>query len=292
MTGFAAVETDAAGRRWRWEAKSVNGRGLDLRFRLAEGAEALEPELRALAAKAFSRGNVSIWLRADDGGEAPRASLDETALRAAIDAALTGEAMAEQAGLHLAPASIAEFLRLRGVMEPSAGGAPDGAALAALRQGFAALLDGLAAARKEEGARTRDVVAGFIDRIETLTLEAAGAFEASREGAAGRLRERLAALLEAGAETPPERLAQELALIAVKADIREELDRLQAHVAAARDLLAARGPVGRKLDFLTQEFNREANTLCSKASSAALTAIGLELKVVIDQLREQAQNVE
>lgn len=293
MTGFAAVETEAAGRRWRWEAKSVNGRGLDLRFRLAEGAEGLEGALRAAAAKALSRGNVNIWLRADDIAATALPALNAEALNAAIAAAKTAEAMAADAGLHLAPATAGDLLRLRGVLEPAAAAEGDAeATAAALLEGFNDLIAALVAARREEGARTGAVIAGFVERIESLSAEAAAAFEAGRDDAAARLREKVAALLDAGAETPPDRLAQELALLAVKADVREELDRLAGHVVAARDLLKAKGPVGRKLDFLTQEFNREANTLCSKATSAALTAVGLELKVVIDQLREQAQNVE
>lgn len=292
MTGFAGVERTAAGRRWRWEAKSVNGRGLDLRFRLAEGTEALEPTLRAQAAKRFSRGNVNFTLRADDGGESGAPALNRTALDAVIAAASAGEAAAKEAGLDLGQTTIGELLAVRGVMEQTGSGAPDDEAAAALLAGFAALLDDLADSRGAEGARIAVVLEGFIDRIEALTGEAAKAFEASRAGAKARLSEKVAALLDAGAETAPERLAQELALIAVKADVREELDRLSGHVAAARGLLRAEGPVGRKLDFLTQEFNREANTLCSKASSAALTAAGLELKVVIDQMREQAQNIE
>lgn len=269
----------------------MNGRGLDLRFRLHDGAEGLERRLRAEIATRFSRGNISVSLKAEEAGGVSAPMLNEAALAAAIDAARKGEALAAEAGLHLAPASIAQILALRGVIEAS-GGAMDDAETKALLASFATLLGDLAASRAEEGERTKAVVASLVDRIEQLAAAAQAAFEDSQENAAARLREKVSALLAAGAETPPERLAQELALLAVKADVREELDRLAGHVAAARDLIGEPGPVGRKLDFLTQEFNREANTLCSKAASAALTAVGLELKVAIDQLREQAQNIE
>lgn len=293
MTGFAATEVGAAGRRWRWEAKSVNGRGLDLRFRLADGAEALEPDLRAAASKSFSRGTIAFTLRADDAATGGAPTLDMAALDAVIVAALATQGRAAAAGLALAPASVAQILAIRSVLETAGGaGAPDEAALAAIRIGFDGLLDDLSASRAAEGARTAAVLTGQIDRIETLSAKAEDAFAAQLGGAAARLAEKVSQLCAAGADTPPERLAQELALLAVRADVREELDRLGGHVAAARALLSAKGPQGRKLDFLTQEFNREANTVCSKAASAALTAIGLDLKVVIDQMREQAANIE
>ncbi|WP_340110008.1 YicC/YloC family endoribonuclease [Pikeienuella sp. HZG-20] len=291
MTGFAVSESHVAGRRWRWEAKSVNGRGLDLRFRLAEGTEALEPQLRAAAAKRFSRGNIGFTLRADGGDETGAPALNEAALAAVIDAARAGEAQASASGLDLAPTTIGQILALRGVMAPGGAGLDD-AALSALGEGFAELLRDLETSRAAEGARAGELFTGFIDRIEDLTKEAEAAYAASRTTAPARLAEKVAALMGAGADIAPERLQQELALLAVKADVREELDRLSGHVAAARALIGQTGPIGRKLDFLTQEFNREANTLCSKATSAELTSIGLELKVVIDQMREQAQNVE
>lgn len=291
MTGFAAEAFEAGGRRWRFEARSVNGRGLELRLRLADGTEGLEPGFRAAAAKRLSRGSVSVALRPDEAGETGAPALNLAALDAAIAAAKIVEARAAAAGLDLQPASLGEILGLRCVLEAGAS-APDEEAAPAFRAAFDRLLSALDAARAEEGARLSSTLSGQIDRIAALTDAAEAAFAEQEAGAPARLAERVARLQEAGAEPAPERLAQELALLAVKADVREELDRLRGHVEAARALLAAQGPVGRKLDFLTQEFNREANTLCSKAGSAALTAIGLDLKVVIDQLREQAQNVE
>lgn len=292
MTGFASAECAADGMRWRFEAKSVNGRGLDLRFRLADGFEALESDLRAVAARRLSRGAVTVFLRAEGGGEAATPTLNSAALAAVIGAAKAGESGAIAAGLDLAPSSVAQLLAIRGVMDGAGGREPGEDAAKAARDAFDDLLDGLVVAREAEGARIADMFAGLIDRIEALSAEAEAAFAEHREGAAARLRDKLDALRAAEADVTPERLAQELALLAVKADVREELDRLAAHVAAARGLLAETGPIGRKLDFLTQEFNREANTLCSKSGSVRLTAAGLELKVAIDQMREQAQNVE
>ncbi|MEM7546847.1 MAG: YicC/YloC family endoribonuclease [Pseudomonadota bacterium] len=292
MTGFATVEGASAARRWRWEAKSVNGRGLDLRFRIGDGLDQLEPDLRALAGKALSRGNVTFALRTDVEAEEGDLVLNRTALATAIDAARVGEEMAADAGLHLSPAGIADLLALRGVLEPGGPAAPEKDLPKAVKDSFMDLLAALSASRGGEGQRIGATFTRLVDEIEALTGRAEKAFEAQQAAAPVTLSARVEALTGAGAEVEPDRLAQELALLAVKADIREEIDRIIVHVAAARDLIASDGPVGRKLDFLTQEFNREVNTLCSKSASAELTAIGLELKVVIDQMREQAQNIE
>lgn len=296
MTGFAAEAGAAEGRRWRWEAKSVNGRGLDLRFRLADGLDLAEPDLRPLAQKRLSRGNVQISLKLEGVSSAEGLVLNEDALAAVIDAMGRAADMAEAADARLAPATAADLIAVRGVMEPGAAAVDDAALKSALLESFAAMLDALIASRGAEGDRIGAVLIDQIDEIARLADEAAAAHEIQGEAAAERLKDRVTALIgaaaEAGARPDPDRLAQELALIAVKADVREELDRLAAHVDAARELLATAGPIGRKLDFLTQEFNREVNTICSKAASTELTRIGLALKVVVDQLREQAQNVE
>ena len=293
MTGFATEAGEYGGLRWRWEAKSVNGRGLDLRFRLAEGFEGLEADLRARAAKRLSRGNVSVFLRIEGREDAGALTLNEEALCAVIAAAARAEALADAAGLVLAPSTAAALVGVRGVMDAGAeSGALADDALKAAAASFDALIAALAASRAAEGDRTADIFTRIVDEIERLTAAAARAHAAQEGGARARLAEKVAALLDAQAPADPDRLAQELALIAVKADVSEELERLRAHIAAARDLIAAKGPVGRKLDFLTQEFNREANTLCSKSASAELTQIGLDLKVAIDQMREQAANVE
>ncbi|MGB0508279.1 MAG: YicC/YloC family endoribonuclease [Pikeienuella sp.] len=293
MTGFASVSAEAAGRRWRWEAKSVNGRGLDVRFRMYDGLTSDETGFRTAVQKAFKRGSVAIHLREDGGGEAGVATLNAEALAAVIDAARKAEDMADAAGLSLRPASAADLIAVKGVLDNNQVAEQDDKALAkGLTDSFGALMTGLAAAREAEGARIHETLTGQIDQIEALSIRAGELFDSNQDGAGVRLRAKLAEITEAGAEVDEERLTQELAIIAVKGDVREELDRLKAHIEGARELLAAKGPVGRKLDFLTQEFNREANTLCSKSNSTALTQCGLDLKVVIDQLREQAQNVE
>lgn len=292
MTGFAAAECAAGGLSLGFEARSVNARGLDLRFRLADGFEALEPALRAEAGKRLTRGTVSIALRAGADAETGAPALNAAALAAVVEAAKTVEAEASAAGLHLAPGTAAGLLGMRGVLEAGGGERPDEAAGEAVRAAFDDLMTGLVDAREAEGARIASVFAGLLDRIETLAGEAEAAFDEHQDGAAARLVEKVEALRAADADISPDRLAQELALLAVKADVREELDRLAAHIAAARELIAAPGPIGRKLDFLTQEFNREVNTLCSKSGAVRLTNAGLELKVVVDQMREQAQNIE
>jgi uncharacterized protein (TIGR00255 family) len=293
MTGFADLAGAASGLTWTWEARSVNGRGLDLRLRLPEGFEALDAPLRAAFAKVFARGSISIGLRLGAGarGGAPR--LNAEALLAAVLAARIAGGTAAANGLDLAPPSATDLLGLRGVLEvETSAPADDPAVTAALAGQIDPLAQALRAARAAEGAAMARILGAQLDRIAALAVQARALAAARAPRAAETLRARLEAVLAATAAVDEARLAQELALIAVRADVTEELDRLDGHVAAARALLDADGPVGRKLDFLTQEFNREANTLCSKAQAAELTAIGLELKVVVDQLREQVQNVE
>jgi uncharacterized protein (TIGR00255 family) len=295
MTGFATTEGARGALAWRWEARSVNARGLDLRFRLADGFEALEPELRRRTAAVITRGGVSISLRVDREGAGGGPSLDIEALEAAIAAAAIARAAAERIGLPTAPIRPEALLALRGVMEPSrAPGAGDEAEEdhAAILTGFDEMLAALDASRVAEGAALGKAIGASLDGIAARTRDAEAVHRSQEADAPSRLREKVRALLGAGADIAPERLAQELALLAVKLDVREELDRLGAHTGAARDLLRGDGAVGRRLDFLTQEFNREVNTLCSKSSSTALTAIGLEMKVLVDQMREQAQNLQ
>lgn len=295
MTGFAVTEGTCGALGWRWEARSVNARGLDLRLRLADGWEALEPDLRRRAAAVLGRGAVSLSLRVETVAHGAVPVLDVAALDAAIAAASIAKVAAERAGLATAPVRPEGLLTLRGVMEPAR--APDAGddtddARNAILAGFDAALAALTQARAAEGAALGRVLGGVLDRIAALVADAEAAHRAQAAEAPARLRERVRALLDAGAEMAPDRLAQELALLAVKLDVREELDRLGAHLAAARLLLRGDAAAGRRLDFLTQEFNREVNTLCSKSASSALTAIGLDLKVLVDQMREQAQNLE
>ena len=294
MTGFASEVVEARDRRWLWEAKSVNGRGLDLRLRVSDVAEADEAALRAEGGKALSRGSVTVFLKED--GVAPGGALivNEVALNAVLQAAKLAEQSATDIGLDVSTSSIAEFLAIRGVVEPATEVGSEEATKeinAALQAGFANLMTSLIVSRAAEGERLARTLSGQIDQIEVLMNAAQAEFQTQMNGAQSRLAYKVAAVLDS-ADVDPDRLAQELALLAVKADVTEELDRLATHIAAARDLLKAKGPVGRKFDFLTQEFNREVNTLCSKSGSSVLTQIGLDLKVIVDQMREQAANVE
>jgi uncharacterized protein (TIGR00255 family) len=293
MTGFADLAGGAEGQAWSWEARSVNGRGLDLRLRLPEGLESLDAPVRATAAKRVARGSVTIGLRFSKGTSGSLPRLNPVALDAAVAAALAASEAAARGGLDLAPMTAADLLAVRGVVETETlAPGENQALLAQLAAEADTLLAALAAARTAEGVVLGALLAAQVDRIASL-VEAARSTAEARAGRSGALlRTRLEAVLAGTTLVDEGRLAQELALIAVRADVTEEIDRLRAHVTAARGLLQADGPVGRKLDFLMQEFNREANTLCSKAGSSELTAIGLELKVAIDQAREQVQNVE
>ena len=290
MTGFAEAHGSHEGARWRWEIRSVNGRGLDLRLRTPPGFDAIEPPARMLAAERFKRGTLQATLTIEAGVGAQGLRIDPVALAAAVRIA---KEVAADTGL--APARVDGLLALKGVIvqdETAPLEDRDRAARdAAIVETLAAALDALVRARANEGQKLLAVLSAHVGDIERLTREA-GALAAAQPAA---LRERLATQVKemlAAGTLPEERLAQEVALLAVKADIREELDRLRAHVHEARALLGAGEAVGRKLDFLAQEFNREANTLCSKSSDIQLTRTGLALKAAIDQFREQAQNVE
>ena len=290
MTGFAEAHGSRDGARWRWEVKSVNGKGLDLRLRTPPGFDTIEPPARMLVNERFKRGSLQAALTFDSSDAARGLKIDPAALAAAVRIA---REVAAETGL--APARIDGLLALKGVIvqeEVLPVEAPErGMRDAAILETLATALDALARARGNEGNKLLVVLAGQMDEIERLTKEAAGLATTQPAALRDKLAAQIAELLSAGTVSD-ERLAQEVALLAVKADIREELDRLHSHVQEARRLLAAGEAVGRKLDFLSQEFNREANTLCSKSSDIALTRLGLALKATIDQFREQAQNVE
>jgi len=293
MTGQASRTGAGAGHSWAWDLRSVNAKGLDLRLRLPEGIDGLEPPVRAALSSRFQRGNISLTLRLARDAEASPVHVNPQMLAAVLDGLASVVRVAEARGLELRPASPAEVLAFRGVCDTGPPPETDTAALrAALLDDLAPLVDDLASARAAEGAALGRVLTAQIDLIAALTADAATEAAARRSAMATALRDNLARVLANADGVDETRLAQELALLAVKADITEETDRLTAHVEAARNLLRAEGPVGRKLDFLTQEFNREANTLCSKAQSIALTRVGLDLKTIIDQMREQVQNVE
>jgi len=286
MTGFSRAQGGTDGLAWIWELRSVNGRGLDLRFRLPAGWDALEPTLREAAGRLLRRGNVTANLTLKRDGAA-RMVVDEVALEQIL--ALTTDLHRRIPG-STAPRAEA-LLGLPGVIRTAQPdeAVPDAVPVAA---GFSAALAALVETRRAEGARLARTIGGLLDEITSLHGQATA--EAADQPAAQRARmmENLAALLREAPGLPEERIAQEVALLASKSDVREELDRLDSHIAAARSLLQEAANIGRRFDFLVQEFNREANTLCSKSASVALTATGLRLKATIEQLREQVQNIE
>lgn len=295
MTGFAARKGQGAGHGWTWDLRSVNGKGLDLRLRVPDWIDGLEAALRAELGRALGRGNVSLTLKVarDEAGEgAATLRVNPAALQAVLRALGAVETAAMAAGVTLAQPTAADVLSVRGVLDQATADEDTAPLRAALLADLPALLAEFNAMRAAEGAALQGVITAQLDRIETLTRDAATEAEARREASATALREAMARIIANADGVDEARIAQELALIAVKNDVTEELDRLTAHVAAARALLAEPGPVGRKFDFLMQEFMREANTLCSKAQALTLTRIGLDLKTVIDQMREQVQNVE
>lgn len=290
MTGYARAGGAVPGVSFAVEIKSVNARGLDMRMRLAPGYDSLEVEIRRRLNKAITRGALTLTLNVEREGEGGRVVVNEQALGAVLATLqrLSADIDAERPRLD-------GILALKGVLEqhesPLTSDAEDALQVAILSAVDRAIAD-LVEVRRGEGRHLAAVLLERIDDIAALTKAAELHPGRSRGAILERLRLQIAELGAAGVAVPEERLAQEALLLATKADIREELDRLNAHIAAARQLIADGGPVGRKLDFLSQEFNREANTLCSKSNAVELTAIGLDLKAVIDQLREQVQNIE
>lgn len=290
MTGFARVDARQGDISLLWELRSVNGKSLDLRFRLPPGYERLEPAARQVLQKRLTRGNVQATLSVTGKGPAALPIVNEAFLESI---AALAKRLEERFGV--APASADGLLALKGVLDiPDAGdseearAAVETLALSSLEKAVAALVE----ARAREGEAIGAVLGAQVDTIAALTARAEA--DPSREPSAirARLAEQVALLTTAASGFDEARLHQEAAILATKADIREEIDRLKTHVASARALLKEGGPVGRKLDFLAQEFNRESNTLCSKSNAGTVTAIGLELKAVVDQFREQVQNLE
>jgi uncharacterized protein (TIGR00255 family) len=290
MTGFARTSGVHGDLRWAWELKSVNSKGLDLRFRLPPGRDVLEPAIRAAIAKAMGRGNVTVNLAVQREGAAPQVRINEGVLAAVI---ATSRDLAKRIDAQLP--TVDGILGIKGVMEiieTEESETEREAANLMLLQGFDTALKDLVAMRAKEGRVIGGLLSDRISEIEKLTKSAEASPARSVDAIRARLAEQVKELLAASSTLDPERLHQEAALLAAKADVREELDRLNAHVGAARALLKNGGAVGRKLDFLAQEFNREANTLCSKSNDVSLTSIGLELKTAVDQFREQVQNIE
>ena len=292
MTGFATRQGALGRWSWMWELRAVNGKGLDLRLRVPDWIAGLEAALRARLAGAAARGNISLTLRVQTEDAGGRLRINSCQLDDVLAAMAEVEARAMACGLSLAPARPGDILAVRGVLETASGEAETDALCAALCADFEYVLTDFTTMRAGEGAALHRLLESHLSVIAQIVDAAATAAAARAPEMATALTTSLARVMEGATGADPARVAQELALIAVKADVTEEIGRLRAHVAAARDLLESGAPVGRKLDFLSQEFNREANTLCAKAQSTGLTALGLELKVAVDQLREQVQNVE
>ncbi len=291
MTGFATVDGAAGGTAWTWEIRSVNGRGLDLRLRLPPGLEALEPKVREAATRRLARGSLNATLTLRQTSTTSTLKLNEAVLNDLLRVVET-----LRARIGGPPPTAESLMNYRGLIEniePVDGDAAILTGSAAILVSFEAALSSMIENRAAEGRRLAAVMADQIADIERIVAAVTQAPTRSTEAIALRLRDQVQRLLEAtGTVLDPARLHQEAALLATRADVEEELQRLTSHVAAARDLLAANEPVGRKFDFLTQEFNREANTLCSKANAPEITRLGLELKAIIDQMREQVQNIE
>lgn len=292
MTGFAAHKGMFDGYSWGWDLRSVNSKGLDLRLRVPDWIDGLEPLLRTELSKALSRGAVTLSLRVQKEQEAPQQVLNAVQLSSVLDAMTKIEAQAMDRGLSLAPSHASDILAIRGVLDTASFEGNTKDLRNAILGDLPRLISSFLEMRRNEGQALDSVMKGQLNQVAELTQASAAAALARRDEVAENLRANLARVMENAENADENRVAQELAMIAVKTDVTEELDRLRAHVDAARDLLAKGSPVGRKLDFLMQEFNREANTLCSKAQSVDLTRIGLDLKAVIDQMREQVQNVE
>jgi uncharacterized protein (TIGR00255 family) len=290
MTGFARSHGVSGSYAWAWEVKSVNGKGLDLRLRLPSGWDSIEPAVRARAAEALARGSVQAGLTVERSGAAPVVRINAAVLDAVLASVrqLSGR-------IEAAPPSLDGLLALKGVMEVSDSEEREDErrnAEAAATKGFADAIAALCEMRRHEGSALGQVLTARLNEISTLAQRADRSPGRQPEAIRARLAEQIAALLEQSERFDPDRLHQEAILLAAKADVREELDRLAAHVAQAQRLIAEGGPIGRRLDFLAQELNREANTLCAKANDLELTNIGLELKAAVEQFREQVQNVE
>jgi uncharacterized protein (TIGR00255 family) len=290
MTGFAREAGVTGAYQWAWELKTVNGRGLEVRVRTPSGLDALGEEARGQILKALTRGQGQLNLSLSKGASAPTLRVNQDVLQSLL-AAIGGLSLPE----NVKPASLDGLLSVRGVVElddDAADPAQDEALMAALRAGVGALIESIKAARLKEGQALAAVLGQQLDQIARLVDEAEAAPARQPEAIRARLEAQIAEIMDGKNALDPARLHQEAVLIAARADIREELDRLRAHVDAARGLLQEGGGVGRRLDFLAQEFGREANTLCAKANDVSLSRIGLELKAVIEQFREQVQNVE
>jgi uncharacterized protein (TIGR00255 family) len=290
MTGFARSHGASGPYAFEWELKSVNAKGLDLRLRLPQGWDEVEAFAKKRGAELLSRGTVyaNLTVKRADAGSTVRVNEDVLSSIVKIASSLAGRIDA------VAP-SIDGLLAIKGVIEmvePESDETEDKAAKDAVAAAFDVALTNLIEMRRREGETLGQVLNQRVDEIEALAKRAEASPGRKPEAIRARLAEQVAALLETSDRFDPDRLAQEALLIAAKADVREELDRIASHIGQARDMLKKGGPAGRRLDFLSQEFHREVNTCCSKSNDIELTNIGLELKTVVEQFREQVQNLE
>ncbi|GAA6192477.1 YicC/YloC family endoribonuclease [Phaeobacter sp. NW0010-22] len=292
MTGFASSKGELQPHNWSWELRSVNSKGLDLRIRVPDWLEGLEAHLRAALSKAVARGSVTLSLRLSRADDAGVMTLNPDVLDTVLSALSEIEQQAMDRGVTLAPSKASDLLAIRGMMDATVGADDPAPLVAQIKTEFAPLVEAFLQMRAAEGSALLEILSRQLDQVAQFTETAEALALKRRDAMAEMLQTNLARVLDNTDGADADRVAQELALLVVKADVTEEIDRLKAHIATARDLLSQDGAVGRKLDFLMQEFNREANTLCSKSQNAELTAVGLELKAVIDQMREQVQNVE
>ena len=290
MTGLGRADGTRGDWRWHWELKTVNARGLDIRMRMPNGLEVLEPDLKKSLQARLKRGAVQVFINIER-----QSAGTDIRVNADVATKLMAELKILATGLGTEPPSLEAVLGIRGVIdvaEPDADEEETAARLQAVAATFDEALQSLTTARLDEGAKLHDILESVLTEIEGLVARADTLAAAAPQTIRAKLEAQVTELLADRADVPEERIVQEVAMLAGKADIREELDRLRAHVTQARALLAEGEAVGRKLDFLAQEFNREANTLCSKSSDTELTRIGIDLKAAIEQLREQVQNVE
>lgn len=295
MTGFGRAEgarTNSSGDQWQWhwEIKTVNARGLDIRLRMPPGLDAVERDVRKALQTALRRGACQVALTLERSSDTAQVRVNEE-----LAARLTTDLQALAHKLGTPSPTLDAVLSIRGVVEVAEEPVDETEAAAreaAITKSFGDAVESLLTSRTDEGNKLHAVLEAVLLETETLVNRAADLAATTPQELQARLEEQVHALLADRAEMPADRIIQEVALLAGKADIREELDRLRTHIMQARDLLASGEAVGRKLDFLAQEFNREANTLCSKSSNSELTRIGLDMKAAIEQLREQVQNVE
>jgi uncharacterized protein (TIGR00255 family) len=289
MTGYASSDGVCSNVAWMWELRAVNGKGLDVRMRIPSGFEGLEQKMRAKCTDVLTRGNLQISLTVKEQG----ASTELVVNQSALDSVIKISKDLEEKGFDRP--STDGILAIRGVLEErhvERSEDEQSELLAAIEQGFIEALNGLITARKAEGKALADVLLGQVSQISQLVQRVIADPSRSQEAIKERLQNQVKNLIDSNSNFDEERLYVEAAILATKADLQEEIDRLLAHIVSANSLIHEGDPIGRRLDFLAQEFNRECNTICSKSNAANVTAIGLELKVLVDQFREQIQNVE